>query len=396
VTLSRAASASVDTVVRQALIDADAVSATNLAASQRLSALLKQADRSLGLRMRAWNRANGGDSVAFTPNGLVSYRRQIQLAIAEARVGVTGQLSLASDAARNAALANTVSELRALDRAFTGIVRPLRIPQAMRFDHALHGDRSSLLRQHATSMDRYGAAMVAEFEKRMAVGFLGGMSQGEIVNELTGMRGPAGEVSIRARVEAGRVIRTQTEHVAEGLFTRYRSWPWRIVRTETAYAYNAAKLDTLSQLRRSGLRQMKKKIVAHFDRRTAQDSIAVHGQIRDVDGPDSYFVDGDARVYQHPPARPNDRECVIPWLAEWGEGESTRPLSPAEVTRADAASGTGRQVPAPGTTGPDLRAAQTAARLQRRIERLTGPPTQSTTPATTRSAAPANRRPTAR
>lgn len=671
-----------DAVVRRSLVEADAVATTNVAAARRLEKLLRAADRSLGRRLADWNRRNGGDSVAFTPNGIASYRQQIALAVEQLRASLGGHVSAASDDARALAVEQTIQQLRDLDRAFTGIVRPLRIPQALRLDHQLHGDRSTLLRQHLTSIDRYGAAMIGEFEKRLAAGFVGGMTQGEMVNELTGHRGPRGDVSMRARVEAGQVIRTQTEYIPEGLFTRYRSWAWRIVRTEcllgdtpvtgamvraahrrwydgnvveivtergrkftttpnhpmlsrrgwvgsgelregddlvcylghedsrssrhqnveappptiaevfdalsavgvtrrhagtepdfhgdgrqgdvevacsdraleigrfaaiheplghdvfapadpsrarfcrrchrllpsessavcrcsdgrpdlakplddggrihvegaselhralaglvsipefvhrdispesrviasleakhgglglssedagllgeggdgagfepgscgysdaaepgsvefdrvvslrirhfsghvynlttvdgyfaingvytgnTSYAYNAAKLDTFSQLRRDGLPSLKKKIVAHFDRRTAPDSIAVHGQIRDVDGPNSYFVDGDARVYQHPPARPNDRETVLPWLEEWGESEATRPLSPSEVQTADAASRAGRTPPAPGTTGPDRTAARTAERLQRKIERLAGPPSRRRT-----------------
>lgn len=368
-----------DAVVRRALTEADAVATTNVAAARRLEKLLRAADRSLGRRLADWNRRNGGDAVAFTPNGIASYRQQIALAVEQLRAGLSGQLSASADAARALAVEQTLAQLRDLDRAFTGIVRPLRIPQALRLDHQLHGDRSSLLRQHLTSVDRYGAAMIGEFERRIAAGFVGGMTQGEMVNELTGYRGPRGDVSMRARVEAGQVVRTHTEYIPEGLFTRYRSWAWRIVRTEVSYAYNASKLDTFSQLRRDGLPSLKKKIVAHFDRRTAPDSIAVHGQIRDVDGPNSYFVDGDARVYQHPPARPNDRETVLPWFEEWGESEATRPLSPSEVQTADAASRAGRTPPAPGTTGLDRTAARTAERLQRKIERLAGPPSRRRT-----------------
>ena len=80
--------------------------------------------------------------------------------------------------------------------------------------------------------------------------------------------------------------------------------------------------------------EMKKKILAHFDSRTAEDSIAVHGQVRNVSGAGSLFRDGAGREYEHPPARPNDRETVIPWMDEWEDTRMTRPLTAGEQERA--------------------------------------------------------------
>jgi hypothetical protein len=96
----------------------------------------------------------------------------------------------------------------------------------------------------------------------------------------------------------------------------------------TAYAYNAAGLNTMQGFRNTDFPDMQKKILAHFDSRTAPDSIAVHGQIRPLDG---YFMDGAGRQYLHPPGRPNDRETVIPWRPHWGELDSTDPPDDAEI-----------------------------------------------------------------
>lgn len=95
----------------------------------------------------------------------------------------------------------------------------------------------------------------------------------------------------------------------------------RIVRTEIARAKNIAAGAIIGILARR-FPGFRKKIVATWDTRTAYDSKVVHGQIRTVD---ETFLDGAGRVYLLPPARPNDREVVIPWRIGWPETSATRP-----------------------------------------------------------------------
>jgi len=93
----------------------------------------------------------------------------------------------------------------------------------------------------------------------------------------------------------------------------------RIVRTELSEAYNRSHHQTLQYARDpDGLDlgdDIKKSAIAALDARMDDDSIPVHGQVREVD---EKFVDGDGRRYMHPPGRPNDREKEIPWLEEAG------------------------------------------------------------------------------
>lgn len=128
----------------------------------------------------------------------------------------------------------------------------------------------------------------------------------------------------------------------------------RIVRTETLNAYNSAFHQTLLSARDSGFASdVQKTCIVTLDARTAQDSMRLVGQVRDLE---EAFVDGQGRRYTHPPGRPNDREKEVPWFPEdsevtevnedaqpvdkedtptkdWSEGVSTRLHEGAKKTR---------------------------------------------------------------
>lgn len=321
-----------EAAVRQTLANAErAMLATSAdpAASQRLAQLLAEADAELGRRLARAQGALGGPTSAFGVASARAYRSQIQIVADGVQQRVRGASTDAIRASWRSGARQSILDLAELESAFTGISRAPRLLEAMRFDPS-RGRASSVLRSMETSLDRYGASMIAEFEQRMALGFASGLSQREMVEMLTGHGGPRGEVSLRARLEGDRVVRTMTATIPEGLFTRYRSWAWRIVRTEASNAYNSAKIEALSELQES-IPELQKKILAHFDNRTASDSVAVHGQIRSISGADRFFVDGAGRVYEHPPARPNDRETVIPWNPGWPDVPSTRQLTPDQA-----------------------------------------------------------------
>lgn len=209
------------------------------------------------------------------------------------------------------------------NRAFTDEILPVRIDRALRTRL-----QPMLLDRHATSIDRYGKAMVRRINQIMVRGMLRGKTQSQMVDELVQIRGPRGVVSLRAvQIQPGMVVRVAEENVPEGLFMRYRSWAWRIVRTEMSEAQNASHLASI-QGHRDQFPDIKKKILATFDLRTAMDSVGVHGQVRPVDG---YFMDGAGRVYQRPPSRPHDREVVIPWRDRWRETQYTQPPTEAKI-----------------------------------------------------------------
>lgn len=385
----------VEAVIARTLVDAERemLASGPVAAERqaRLATMLARADAELGRRLARWNAATGGDMTAFTAASLVSYREQIGLLQERVAIALGNQTVAAAGPAWRAGIAAVGAELYQLETAFTGIARPVRLSEAMRFDPS-NGRASSVLASIETSVDRYTSAMISEFERNLSLGFLAGLSQGEMVQMLTGHGGPRGVVSLRARVVGGQVVRTMTENIPEGLFVRHRSWAWRIVRTEASNAYNVARVERLSELERE-IPTLKKKIIAHFDNRTAQDSVAVHGQVRDISGVDRFFVDGAGRVYEQPPARPNDRETVIPWEQAWGEVPSTQQLDPAQVNQVDQDIRAGRPAVDPvGQRAADL-AEEARLNAIREAELAAASPGRSSAPrpprATSTASAPA-------
>lgn len=355
-----------DSVLRRVLAEADrAITLTTpagRAATRRMIDDLEAADRLLGNRLLAEARRQGGSlGVRFTGAQALAYQRQIRLAIGYAQGRLLGLTNEQAQAAVALSMQDSISLLEGLERAYTGVATPLRMREAQNMDAISRGAGASLLRRNAASVDRYGTMMISEFERDIRVGMLAGLSQYEMIASLTGRRGPSGpDVSLRAVVVGGQVRRVLTENIPEGLFVRYRYFAERIVRTEVANAYNDARLGALFSARANDFPDMGKKILAHFDQRTAWDSVAVHGQVRRLE---EYFQDGAGRVYLRPPGRPNDRETVIPWREHWRESHLTRMLTAEELQRQQAriAAGRGTSYPRKGpqpTPGTVLRGKQ--------------------------------------
>lgn len=314
-----------DDVILETLARARAVLDTGVD-PKGLAWLLERADSDLKAKLLKL----AGKGGPFTVAQAVVYRQHIAVATGYVQGRVRGLTDELATAAISPSIANTVDTLRNLEAAFAGIATaPLQLEQAARLAGLNTRVKSSLLARHAASADRYGTAMTMQFETVIGQGLLQGKTQHQMINELCGMRGPRGpRVSLAARENAdGTVTRLKEADIPEGLFARKRYWAERIVRTEVAYASNAANLASIMDAR-AEMPDMGKKIMATFDPRTAMDSVAVHGQVRP---PDGLFQDGKGRQYQHPPARPHDRETIIPWRQRWPETDLTRPVPTAEA-----------------------------------------------------------------
>lgn len=226
----------------------------------------------------------------------------------------------------------TLAMVQAAERQFAGVAYELPFDVALRLNARLRGVLATRLRQFPTSVDRYGLQMIGKFESIVRSGIMTRQTVGQIIDRFVSHRGPRGpEVSLRATVLAdGTVKRLSTMSTKKGLFVEDRYWAERIVRTEMLYGYNAAAQATIEEMAVDDA-SMKRIILAHFDQRTGADSIFVHGEIR---GPTEPFVDGAGRVYLHPPARPNDREIVVPHRTSWPTPRSFLPVPAAERTAA--------------------------------------------------------------
>ena len=296
--------------------------------------LLRQADKELSERLQHVAKHHGGASSRYTEAHAQIYRQQIALVTDYVQQRMRGQTDKQALEAIRLGVQQTVDLATRLEERFTGITQPLMLHSQQMQDELVRGSAASRMRQNEASWNRYGEAMTRSFERQLRLGQLMGLPQSEVISRLVseGKQGGIDAAVLRAQTPGS--FPDPTGYVAE------RYWAERIARTETAHSLNSASLNTMQEFKNTDFPDMQKKILAHFDNRTAPDSVAVHGQIRPLDG---YFMDGCGRRYLHPPGRPNDRETVIPWRPHWAELEATEPPKPAEIASAQQAA-TGSQL----------------------------------------------------
>jgi hypothetical protein len=274
---------------------------------------LRNAERVLGKRLRDEVVKHGSLDSRFTGAQALAMQQQVLVAIDYVQDRIRGKTAVQAEAAIQQGLKSTISTLEGLDKRFMGVATPLRLREADQLRAAAGTAKGTWARQFPTSVDRYGTKMLGEFEEVIRAGLVAGSSMNDIIAALTGHGGPKGTVSMRAVVTPKGVLRLQEAEAPEGLFVRNKYWVERLVRTEMLRAYNGARQVGMEESAKQ-IPSLKRKIIAVLDKRTAKDSLAVHGQIRNMK---EHFVDGAGRSYLHPPARPNDRETVIPWRTEW-------------------------------------------------------------------------------
>lgn len=278
--------------------------------ARRLLALLRRSDKELGMRLGRAMRATGGPDVTFSQARLMATRAQVQAMVTVVQGRLLGETTRSARQAVQGGLKNAVRVVSAMERAKRGSAVTIRLEHAQVLDSLSRRRTGSLISQHEASVDRYGRSMVRKVERELMQGLVQGQTQGEMVDRLMNLKGDG-------------------LGPFEGEAWRAR----RIVRTETAYAYNVVQLDAIVEMR-AEFPDAAKKIVATFDDRTAADSVYVHGQVRSIG---EFFTDGAGRQYEHPPGRPNDREVLIPWRKSWPETEYTQARPPAEVAAAKVA-----------------------------------------------------------
>lgn len=214
-----------------------------------------------------------------------------------------------SKKAQEASLNGLVEDVSRLHKHFTGAEISLPIEEASTFAGVIEGRSSSLMRMHQESMQRYGASIVGKVEKQMSLGLLQGGSSAEIYQDIA--------------------------DTIDGEWWQGE----RIVRTETAYAFNAAHADGIRESA-GEIPELMQRWEEHcddagrpMDDRVGVDSIAMHGQVALPGGrftmPSSApFQDAKGRrdvpeglvglSWDFPPNRPNDRAVLSPWMEDWG------------------------------------------------------------------------------
>lgn len=201
-----------------------------------------------------------------------------------------------------------VASIKKLEKAASGSIVQLPIEQASKFAGVVDKRKTSLLALNKRSMARYGAGVVGRVEQAISMSLL---------------KGEAGYAAVK------RVADTMGEE-----------W-WRaerIVRTETAWAYNATHMDAIGETTKSFPDMMMRWVeyvsditLVKLDTRVGDDSVAMHGQLA---RPGGFFVMPNfhpkptmkispslrGKSWQNPPNRPNDRAVLQPWRPGWGWG----------------------------------------------------------------------------
>ncbi len=275
----------------------------------QLVRILKDAEQELAKKLI--NKSDSPDST-FTVANARAYQAEIKSTLAFVEARASGLSISSSHKAAENAYKDTTSMISDFESQFGKNARPtLRLESVASMDHVLNKSDRVLLRRNKNSFRRYGDALTKEFEHVLQVGQATGMSNSEIIDKL---------------ITKAAIKNIDAEYLHKGMpqsfpkptgIVRKQYWAERIVRTEIANAQNDTNLRSMKEAKRE-FPDIKKKMQAILDNRTAADSIAVHGQVRDLD---ENFVDGAGREYLKPPARPNDRETIIPWRDEWDETE---------------------------------------------------------------------------
>lgn len=272
-----------------------AVQFAEKAGRARLQKLLAAAQRDLERRLSRAEGLGGAGAGSFTAVQLRAALAQVRAVTGDLATGLQGTIAEAGGAAARASSRATVDYLEQAEAAFTGSVRGLNLDKALLYEQAQDATEASLLRRIAGDpkhkgqpgvLGRYGMAVIGNFEETLQRRLVTGAPWEEVRQELR-----------------------DSSPFLQGAPA---SWAERILRTESMYASNMASHQTMLGADEQ-LGDMLKILSATFDNRTAADSYAVHGEIRRVNEPfDTWYGS-----MMHPPARPNDREVVVPHRMSW-------------------------------------------------------------------------------
>lgn len=300
-----------------------------------LLAMLREADKELGRRLAKVAKRHGGQySDVFTASKAVVYREQIKIVTEYVERRLAGMTEEKTKQAIKKGVKQSVTVINVFERKYRGIALPIQLDAASVVGEVDGKLRGTLIRRNKASAARYGEAMTGSFERTLKGGFVRGMSQGEIINKM--VKSVPKDLAHFLHRETPRSFPDP-----DSGFLKKKYWAERIVRTETANALGATNLETI-EIAKKELPGMGKKIMAHFDNRTAMDSMYVHGQIRETE---DNFHDGAGREYLRPPARPNDRETIIPWRESWPETKTTRKKSLRDIVTLESDARTARHLP---------------------------------------------------
>lgn len=263
-----------------------------------MEALYNKAQDELNRKLSRLIRTGRGDTMtAFQAAQLRAQVREGQARIAATMAAGMKPISqdTAADAIRQAA-----RTIRQLEKEFTGAEIVLPVEEAATFQGLIADRMPSLVRVHQTSFARYGARLTQQMEEQLSLALVTGETPIQAIDRVMQVAG--------------------------------NEW-WqaeRIVRTETAYAFNASHADAITasaeelpDIHQRWTEYVDDRTGKPLDDRVAKDSLVLHGQV--VKAGEQFIMPADPRVsakvwgqrYAHPPNRPNDRAVLVPWRPGW-------------------------------------------------------------------------------
>ena len=258
-----------------------------------------RAQDELTRKLAASVRVGKGDTMsALQMRQLLAQVREAQARIARAVANGFNPIlrDTQADGVRQAA-----KSITQLEKKFTGAEVRLPLEEAATFQGIVGKRSTSLIRANERSFNRYGTAVTRKVEEELALSLA------------------TGETPLQA-IDRVRAVADNQWWQAE-----------RIVRTEGAYAFNAAHADSIQEaqdalpdLMNRWSEHVDDQTGAALDDRVAEDSLVLHGQVVPVGA--NFVMPPDARVssklwnqtYAQPPSRPNDRAILLPWRPRWG------------------------------------------------------------------------------
>ena len=259
-------------------------------------------DRAIADVLAKLNRLGRG-SAPFTEHHLRMILAQLKAGQIHINDQMVSTLNTASREAQVESLNSLVRGYKTLEKHYLGHEPVLPIEEAARFAGVIDEHRGSLLKQHKTSIARYGHEVIGSVQEDLAVS----VASGETLDDAI----------------------TRVHKTVGGEFWQAE----RIARTECAYAANVAHSDGIKQIAEANP-ELKQQWVEFcgpdgqpLDDRVAVDSIAMHGQVVEPGGlfvmpAESLIPDakGETRVpkslvgqsWSVPPCRPNGREMLQP------------------------------------------------------------------------------------
>ena len=234
-----------------------------------------------------------GQGQTFTAHHLRTILMQVRDGLKAFQAGLAPELANSADATATLAQRHVVSAIKQFEKRFAGTEPVLRLEEASVFRGVYKSVEPSLLARYHKLTNNYPMQTIQRVQGQLAMS----MVKGEGVDQ-----------AVRRIASKG------------GIFDRERWRAERIVRTEGSYAYGVTNQQCLQEVSHEVPRLMKR-LVSTFDQRTGKDSKILNGQTVPFDQPFVWMKQTKAGVerveFMNPPNRPNDRECVVPWRADY-------------------------------------------------------------------------------